>query len=58
MRALTIATLLVCFVGCNSTDKMLENVTYGEPFEGDYLAVLERAQVRLRKEFPKGSTPT
>ncbi|MEM7504957.1 MAG: hypothetical protein AAF417_23225 [Pseudomonadota bacterium] len=57
MRALILGTLLVSFVACNSTDKMLQNMTYGEPFEGDYMAVMERAQIRLRKEFPKGLDP-
>ncbi len=57
MRAILLVSLVVISLGCTSTEKMLKKVTYGEPFEGDYVAVLERAQVRLRKEFPKGLDP-
>ncbi|MDH3590582.1 MAG: hypothetical protein OER88_01795 [Planctomycetota bacterium] len=57
MRVFLFCLLVAGALGCTSTEAMLQKVTYGPEFEGDYLAVLERAKIRLGKEFPRGLDP-
>jgi len=59
MRAVrTIFPLAVLFlVACQSTDGMLDkdkDLNWGQPFEGDFDAVVYRARSKILKKFPLG----
>jgi len=62
MRALrtTFPLAVLLLVGCQSTDGMLEkneDLSWGQPFEGDFDAVVHRAQTKLMQKFPLGLDP-
>jgi hypothetical protein len=62
MRALrtTFPLAVLILVGCQSTDGMLdkdEELSWGQPFEGSFDAVVNRAQSKLLQKFPLGLDP-
>jgi len=58
LSILPLAVLLL--VGCQSTDGMLDKndeLSWGQPFEGDFDAVVYRARAKLLQKFPLGLDP-
>jgi hypothetical protein len=63
MRALPAAVrlsglcLAVLLAACETSERKLKDVSYGETIEGEYDFVLERAKFVVLKHFPKGFDP-
>ena len=60
MRATAILFLLAAsmfFGGCKNPNKLLDDLSYGAPFESDYEMTNERTRFVLAKVYPKGLDP-
>ena len=60
MRAIPILfvlALLAVVGACKSPDRLVEDLSYGAPFEADYEETNERARFVLSKVYPKGLDP-
>ena len=54
---LLVLSLLSLAGACKSTNKLLDDLTYGAPYEADYEMANERARFVLSRVYPKGLDP-
>lgn len=57
MKRASGAIAILLLAACGSTEGKLQDLQWGQEYEADYQATLERARLVLLKEFPKGLDP-
>lgn len=57
MKTTVLLLAAATLAACDSSERQLKDLSWGEPFESDFDSALERTRWVLGKEFPKGFDP-